>query len=54
MVIAFRNYAAEFGLGAAGTYMGSEKKNKKKNPNTPHTAALTVSLVALWSLRADQ
>lgn len=46
MVIAFRNYAAEFGPGAAGTYMGSE--------NTPHTAALTVSPVALWSLRADQ
>lgn len=50
MVIAFRNYAAVCGPGAAGTYMGSEKKNH----NTPHTAALTVSPVALWSLRADQ
>lgn len=27
---------------------------KKRNHNTPHTAALTVSPVALWSLRADQ
>lgn len=31
MVIAFRNYAVEFGPGVMGTYMSSEKKREKKN-----------------------